>query len=220
MVKQERAARTRRALIRAAAEAFAGEGYVPASLPLISERAGVSKGALHFHFGSKDALARAVEEEAARALEGIIEAAQQRGRAARLELLADATRHLMSRIAADVVVRAGFQMDGDVTRKGGLALSRRWQGWVGEVLRQAEREGELGEGACGRAMALAVVAVTAGLRVLAVQDEAWRSASRVEQIWAVLMPAPPARRPPHPPAPPGPPEPPGAAESGEFLSPA
>jgi len=212
MVKQERAARTRRALIRAAAETFAGEGYVPASLPLISERAGVSKGALHFHFASKDALARAVEDEAARAVEAIIGSAQQRPHAARLELLAEVTRGLMSRIATDVVVRAGFQMDGDVTRKGDLALSRRWQGWVGEVLRQAEPEGELGEGVSGRAMASAVVAATVGLRVLAVRDEAWRSACRVEQIWTALMPAPAARRAAHRAAPQDPPEP------EEYLS--
>ncbi|GAA2522572.1 TetR family transcriptional regulator [Streptomyces longisporus] len=56
MVKQERATRTRRALIQAA-ESFVGEGYVPASLPVISERAGVSKGALLFHFESKGARA-------------------------------------------------------------------------------------------------------------------------------------------------------------------
>lgn len=211
MVKQERAARTRRALIQAAAETFAGEGYVPASLPLISERAGVSKGALHFHFESKDALARAVEDEAVQAVERIIDSAQQRPDVTRLELLADATRGLLSRIATDVVVRAGFQMDGDVTRKGDLALSRRWQGWVGEVLRQAEREGELGEGVSWRAMATTVVAATVGLRVLAVQDETWRSASPVDQIWAVLMPGPAARQVAHPASPHDPPE------SEEYL---
>ena len=65
MVKQVRAARTREALIRAAAEVFAADGYALASLPEISRRAGVSKGALHFHFASKDALAAEVEDVAA-----------------------------------------------------------------------------------------------------------------------------------------------------------
>ncbi|MGW3124217.1 ScbR family autoregulator-binding transcription factor [Streptomyces sp. NPDC001107] len=213
MVKQERAARTRRALIQAAAEAFAGEGYVPASLPAISERAGVSKGALHFHFGSKDALARAVEDEAARAVERIIDAAQRRPGLTQLELLADVVRALMARIASDAVVRAGFQMDGDVTRKGRHAFSRRWQAWVGEVLRRAEREGELAEGVSWRAMAATVAAVTVGLRVLAASDEAWRSASRVEQVWSVLLPAPPARQAPLRAAAPG------AAEHEESLRP-
>lgn len=200
MVKQERAARTRRALIQAAAETFAGEGYVLASLPVISERAGVSKGALHFHFASKDALARAVEEEAARAVQGIIDSAQRRPGLTRLELLADVMRRLMARIASDAVVRAGFQMDGDVTRKGSRASSRRWQTWVGEVLRQAERDGELAEGVSSRAMTTTVVAVTVGLRVLAASDGTWRSADQadqadqVDQVWSVLLSGPAARR--------------------------
>ena len=71
MVKQERALRTRRALVRAAAEVFAGEGFAPASLTAISRRAGVSNGALHFHFPNKKALARAVEEEALETVRGI-----------------------------------------------------------------------------------------------------------------------------------------------------
>ena len=61
MVKQERAARTRQALIQAAAEVFAEEGFVTASLSTISRRAGVSNGALHFHFANKGMLADAVE---------------------------------------------------------------------------------------------------------------------------------------------------------------
>ncbi|MFF4361138.1 ScbR family autoregulator-binding transcription factor [Streptomyces sp. NPDC001604] len=194
MVKQERAARTRRALIQAAAETFAGEGYVLASLPVISERAGVSKGALHFHFESKDALARAVEDEAARAVGRIIDAAQLRPGLTRLELLADVMRRLMACMAGDAVVRAGFRMDGDLTRKGSRAFSRRWQAWVGEVLRQAERDGELAEGVTSRAMTTTVVAATAGLRVLAASDETWRSAARVDQVFSVLLSGPPARQ--------------------------
>lgn len=168
MVKQERAARTCRALIQAAAETFAGEGYVRASLPVISERAGASceQGALHFHFESKDALARAVEEEVACAVGRIIDSAQRRVVLTRLEFLPDVMCGLMPRIASDAAVRARFQMDGDVTRKGSRA-SRRWQAWVGEVLRQAERDGELAEGVSFRAMAMTVVAATVGLRVLA-----------------------------------------------------
>ncbi len=68
MVKQERALRTRRALIHAGAQAFADEGFTAASLTAISRAAGVSNGALHFHFENKMALARAVEEEALAAL--------------------------------------------------------------------------------------------------------------------------------------------------------
>ena len=72
MVKQERAARTRQALVRAAAQVFAQDGFVLASLTSISKKAGVSNGALHFHFESKQALARAVEEEAVAVVRAIV----------------------------------------------------------------------------------------------------------------------------------------------------
>ncbi|MGW1223275.1 TetR family transcriptional regulator, partial [Streptomyces californicus] len=48
MTKQERAARTRQALIRSAAAVFEQHGYAQARLAQISSGAGVSTGALHF----------------------------------------------------------------------------------------------------------------------------------------------------------------------------
>ncbi|MER6471012.1 ScbR family autoregulator-binding transcription factor [Streptomyces collinus] len=179
--------RTRRALIHAAAEVFANEGYVPASLPAISERAGVSRGALHFHFKSKDALALAVEEEAAHALDGVIERAQEYPVRSRLRLLAEVAADLAAVVESDVVMRAGFQMDGDITRKGGTALFRRWQEWVGHVLRQAEREGELADGVSWQAVETAVVTSTVGLQALAARHEDWRAPERVSQVWDVLL---------------------------------
>ncbi|MFJ6700846.1 TetR family transcriptional regulator [Streptomyces sp. NPDC091272] len=61
MVKQARATRTREALIEAAAAAFDQAGYEGASLQRISEAAGISLGALTFHFSSKRDLARTVQ---------------------------------------------------------------------------------------------------------------------------------------------------------------
>ncbi|MCD9874750.1 hypothetical protein [Streptomyces guryensis] len=112
-------------------------------------------------------------------------------------------RALMARIAGDAVVRAGFQMDADVTRKSGRAFSRRWQARVGEVLRQAEREGGLAEGVSWCAVAASVVAATAGLRVLAASDETWCCALRVDQVRSVLLSAPEARQAPRRVAPTG-----------------
>lgn len=74
MTKQERAARTRRALILSAAEVFDQEGFAPASLTMISSRAGVSNGALHFHFANKNAVAEAVQGEALSVLRQIAHA--------------------------------------------------------------------------------------------------------------------------------------------------
>lgn len=60
MAKQERAIKTRRAILEAAALVFDEQGYKAAKLTDVIERAQASKGALYFHFDSKEALAFAV----------------------------------------------------------------------------------------------------------------------------------------------------------------
>ncbi|MEU3722224.1 ScbR family autoregulator-binding transcription factor [Streptomyces sp. NPDC031705] len=59
-VKQDRAVRTRRAILEAAAVVFEEHGYDAAKLSDIVNIAKVTKGALYFHFESKEGLAQAV----------------------------------------------------------------------------------------------------------------------------------------------------------------
>lgn len=63
MVRQERAERTRNAILDAAAEVFDESGFNGASLSDILAKAGVTKGALYFHFSSKEDLAHALVSE-------------------------------------------------------------------------------------------------------------------------------------------------------------
>ncbi|MGW0584750.1 ScbR family autoregulator-binding transcription factor [Streptomyces sp. NPDC002920] len=63
MAKQERAIRTRRAILEAAGAVFDEHGYMSTTIAMVLERAEVTKGALYFHFASKEALARAVLDE-------------------------------------------------------------------------------------------------------------------------------------------------------------
>lgn len=63
MARQDRAERTRNAILDAAAEVFEKRGFSGASLSDILTRAGVTKGALYFHFASKEELAHAIIEE-------------------------------------------------------------------------------------------------------------------------------------------------------------
>ncbi|CAM3237579.1 TetR family transcriptional regulator [Tsukamurella hominis] len=60
---QERAARTREALLDAVAEIVDARGYDGASLADVLARAGVTKGAMYHHFPSKAALVGALVEE-------------------------------------------------------------------------------------------------------------------------------------------------------------
>lgn len=187
MVKQERAARTRQALIRAGAEVFAREGFARASLTTISRQAGVSNGALHFHFATKQALTQAIMAQALEAVRRIVQDAGA-GDGGPLQALVEATHQLMNRIGHDVVVRAGFGLSDDPLGGQGPVLRREWQHWVEEVLRRAEEDGHLGREVSAEDAAVAVVAATVGLEVLGGTDRTWLSPEKVTRLWALLLP--------------------------------
>ncbi|MFG3104738.1 ScbR family autoregulator-binding transcription factor [Streptomyces sp. NPDC048182] len=187
MVKQERAARTRSALIRAAARVFADEGFATASLSTISARAGVSNGALHFHFANKSALAAAVQDEAAQRLRALTDAARAAHRGP-LQTVVDATHQLMDALAHDVVVRGGFELSGDRSHRDGISLRAQWRQWVEQTLRSAERDGVLARGASWADGARVIVAATAGLEVLGGDDATWLSRHHVTRMWEVILP--------------------------------
>ncbi|MEU4115620.1 ScbR family autoregulator-binding transcription factor [Kitasatospora sp. NPDC028055] len=63
MVRQERALRTRRLILEAAASVFDEFGYEGATIGEVVARAGVTRGAVYFHFASKRDLAQGVVEE-------------------------------------------------------------------------------------------------------------------------------------------------------------
>ncbi|MEV7526596.1 ScbR family autoregulator-binding transcription factor [Streptomyces sp. NPDC091371] len=62
-VKQQRAEITRQAILDGAAIAFDAAGFGGTSLSEVVRHAGVTKGALYFHFPSKEALARTLVDE-------------------------------------------------------------------------------------------------------------------------------------------------------------
>ncbi|WP_316528853.1 ScbR family autoregulator-binding transcription factor [Kitasatospora brasiliensis] len=63
MVRQERAIRTRRLILEAAASVFDEFGYEGATIGEVVSRAGVTRGAVYFHFASKRDLAQGVVDE-------------------------------------------------------------------------------------------------------------------------------------------------------------
>ncbi|MFJ9833253.1 ScbR family autoregulator-binding transcription factor [Streptomyces sp. NPDC101169] len=187
MVKQVRAARTRQALIRAAAEAFAHDGYARASLPAISGRAGVSAGALHFHFPSKDALAREIEGAAAYSVRELAECAGSTETGA-AGTLVGAIRRLVVALAADPVVRAGFVLSADPARRDGTAALDTWHDWVRDTARRAHEAGELRDGVSPEGVATVVVAATVGFERLGGPHRDPESEDRMVEFWTCLLP--------------------------------
>jgi AcrR family transcriptional regulator len=69
--QEERSATTRRRLIDAAVECLSDLGYLEATVEVVAERAGVSRGAVQHHFGSRDDLLIAVVYDFGLALAGL-----------------------------------------------------------------------------------------------------------------------------------------------------
>ncbi|MEU1408790.1 ScbR family autoregulator-binding transcription factor [Streptomyces sp. NPDC005728] len=185
MVKQERAVRTRQALIRAAAEAFAADGYVVASLSVISGRAGVSAGALHFHFADKDALASQVELEAAASVRQLAQGCRGQAGSALQSLIRTAFGLLLA--VDDPVVRAGFRLSADPSRKSEAHLLGWWRGLVNELVVKAKEAGELAEDVSVDDAVTAIVAATVGFEVIALVDAEWPSVERVTRFWSLAL---------------------------------
>ncbi|GAA2796617.1 ScbR family autoregulator-binding transcription factor [Streptomyces showdoensis] len=186
MAKQERAIRTRNALIESAAALFDRDGFEVASLATISARAGVSSGALHFHFQSKAALADAVVGAAG---ERLVRITRDR-EALPLQILIDASHELVQGLRADSVLRAGFDLSANAERRPRAAqdLRRLWRDWVESTVARAEREGHLAPDVTARDVAAAVVAVAAGHEVLGHQDPCWLERAPLTRFWSFLLP--------------------------------
>ncbi|MGW8883001.1 ScbR family autoregulator-binding transcription factor [Streptomyces sp. NPDC055749] len=187
MAKQDRAVRTREELIRSAAEAFARSGFGLSSLSDISARAGVSSGALHFHFGSKRELGEAVESAAEQTLHGII-APCLPSHPDPLGLLVGTSRVLAQRLSQDAVLRAGFGLGSDATWQGGVKLWLEWRSWVRSTLTLARERGDLAAGVPLEAVVSAVTTAVVGSEVMGRADEEWSPCMAVTQFWSLMLP--------------------------------
>ncbi|MFK4228060.1 ScbR family autoregulator-binding transcription factor [Streptomyces sp. NPDC019890] len=185
--KQERAVRTRCALIHAAALVFDQAGYAQAKLDSISRSAGVSRGALFFHFANKEAVASAVEDEASAVLRTVT-ANVYRTRESAMQALIDST-HLLARLLnADVLVRGGYRLNRDNSRPSSRNLHLEWQAFVGRLLDEAAAEQTLLPTAPRGDIRDAVVAAMTGFQVLGGDDPAWLSSRAVTRFWCLLLP--------------------------------
>lgn len=165
MAKQERAIRTREKILVAAAAVFAEVGYDAATIAEILKRSEVTKGALYFHFSSKDELAQAVLAEQLSSLPRVPsqELVLQEGLDEAL-LLA----YLLAK--GDPMVRGGVRLTVDQgTSQDVLDRAASMQNWIdhnAEILERAKRSGELLPHVDVAAAARMFVAAFTGVQIL------------------------------------------------------
>ena len=140
MPRQERAERSRAAILEAAADEFDQHGYAGARLERIVERTGLTKGAVYFHFRSKLDLAKALLEEKYGNWPRIvaeIDGSDLRGFEAAVEL----TRRVGAVFASDVRVRAAMTLSQTILPPGPDADP--YDHWVGVIERYLAQEDAL-----------------------------------------------------------------------------
>lgn len=108
--QQERARRTRAAIINSAAMEFAKSGYSAASLNRILEGSHATKGAMYFHFDSKEDLARAVMEAALERYDVSVHRWLARADTGPLDCLHGLVDEIALRFQHDVIVQAEFRL--------------------------------------------------------------------------------------------------------------
>jgi AcrR family transcriptional regulator len=141
---QDRARRTRGALIAAGSRAFAEQGFERSSLNAILHDAGVTKGAFRFHFASKAHLAATILGMERSVWPELARRTRERP-AGGAQNLIDFSLEAACRLLQDPVTWAGLQMR-VLGAPAGAADRSPWTGIVRGFLDQAGREGALRPG--------------------------------------------------------------------------
>ncbi|MFC8584976.1 ScbR family autoregulator-binding transcription factor [Streptomyces sp. NPDC057217] len=184
-VKAQQAARTRQKVLLAAAEVFDEVGYEQASVTRIVERAGLTLGALYFHFGSKQGLAEALMNAQPTTIEPHLESTG-------LQRMVDITLVWADRMERDPILRAGVRL---AVEQGSHGMNdatsfEEWRELMRGHLDVAQRAGELREGTCPDRLARFLVGACTGLQIYS-NLAAGRAdlMERVCDMWDLLLPS-------------------------------
>lgn len=175
-----RAEQTRHELIRAAATLIRCIGLRSAGLNAISRDAGVSRGALNFHFPTKGSLAASVYNEARADVISLLDSAFSDPSTEPAARFGDA---LWRAAREDPVIGAGLRLTAD----GAEELAPRLREEVLEALHQ-RTAGWLEDRPDGSAVADLVVVITAGLESLSRVKVHWWDPDSSSRVWSLVRP--------------------------------
>lgn len=187
--RAEKSHLTRAAVLRAAAECFDEAGYLATPLDDVTTRAGVTKGAVYFHFGSKQALADALIEAQRDHWAEVVEEITSRPGSA-LDHVVQLTYEMAGQLRHDVELRAGVRLatDPDVPSGNPLEIFEQWEAMLETLLRRARRDGSMASSGSPAAAARVIVLfflATHGLDLLS--DRTRDPRKRLDEFWGLVL---------------------------------
>ncbi|WP_374984521.1 ScbR family autoregulator-binding transcription factor [Streptomyces fradiae] len=160
MACQQRAIRTRDSILETVAGLFNEVGYEAATIASLVERTGLTRGALYFHFPTKEAMARGVLAHAV-TREGISPQEYK------LQEWVDLGLVLAYRLPREPLLRAAVQLS--VDPKARSLFGTRWPDWIDvgqDLLGEAKKRGELLPHAVPEEIARLVVGAWTGVQLV------------------------------------------------------
>ena len=187
---QERAASTRQAVLEGAATSFEKFGYGTASLSTIIAYAGVSKGAMYFHFSSKEELAQAVIDAqltmAATATAVIVDRTPKA-----LDALILVTKELGRQLQTESISRGGMRLTLESAIADGphAGAFGEWIAKIGDLVARAQTEGDVVDSVDAMAAGRYIVSLFTGVHtvseMLTGRDDLQQ---RMTEMWQILLP--------------------------------
>ncbi|MFQ6392249.1 TetR family transcriptional regulator [Nocardia sp. KC 131] len=192
MARQARAEITRDSVLAGAADVFLRLGYANASLSEIIAQSNVTKGALYFHFGSKEELARAVVDQGNERLvsscQGFFDP-----RVPALEACIGITYVVADLSMNDPMVGAMLKLThqiGDYRGAQGDNIAKTWGDTYRLLSERGVAQGDLEPDLDPEVIGVLLQEMTAGVHIIAVgTDSIDQMAARMERMWFFLLPS-------------------------------
>jgi TetR/AcrR family transcriptional repressor of nem operon len=187
---ERRADTTRQRLIAAASRQFAHRPYSMVSLDDILAEAELTKGAMYFHFPSKQALALAIIDDLTEISRATVSELLTR-RMSGLETLIDLIYLQAVQNTQNEVARAGARLLETVDNTTDLS-TKVWQSWIEFVttlIGKAVTEGDVVDHLDPEDVAKMLVALGAGVRRISDLDQPERYLDSLQKAWILALPS-------------------------------
>jgi AcrR family transcriptional regulator len=175
--------------VRAAAQQFAHKPYSLVNLDDVVAAVDISRGAMYFHFPSKQALAMAVIDEAQK-LGGEAAVGVLANKLTGLETLIDLSYLVAVLDIGEDLARAGLYLLESLGRAEGLEARKLREviDALAQIARRAVSDGDIVEGCDPTDLARLLVSMYIGIRHTSDLDDAQRFLVDLEKAWTLVLP--------------------------------
>lgn len=185
-------AATRRAILIAAARLFSERGYAGASLSDIVAATGLTKGALYWHFSSKEEIALSVVRQTFDEWPAHVDAALAAHEDALVALVALSNR-IADQFQRDPVVQATKRLMAELPETALERLPRPYVGWeqiVASLVRRGQADGRINPDVVPEVVGRVLVAGFFGMQQISLELSGRQDLhARLDEFWQLLRPA-------------------------------